>query len=98
DFHVTGVQTCALPISTECSPILTLNQKGERRGVGYPLPGVELKIVDPLTKVPLKQGEAGLILARGENIFKGYLQEGEEVFEKGRSEERRVGKECRTQV
>lgn len=61
---------------TECSPILTLNRPGEtHQGVGAPLPGVTLKIVDPETLHSLPEGARGLILARGENVFSGYLGE-----------------------
>ncbi|MBN9668729.1 malonate--CoA ligase [Roseibium aggregatum] len=49
---------------------------GERRAgtVGFPLPGVELKITDPETGATLPQGEVGQIEVRGENVFKGYWQ------------------------
>nr|WP_170540137.1 malonyl-CoA synthase [Ruegeria arenilitoris] len=49
---------------------------GERRAgtVGFPLPGVELKITDPETGDPLPQGEIGMIEVRGPNVFKGYWQ------------------------
>lgn len=49
---------------------------GERRAgtVGFPLPGVELKITDPETGVELPQGETGVIEVRGPNVFKGYWQ------------------------
>ncbi|MEZ5315551.1 MAG: AMP-binding protein [Chlamydiales bacterium] len=59
---------------TECSPILTLNPPNAPiRGVGVPLPGVELLIVDPETFSLMDTGQQGLILARGANIFRGYL-------------------------
>lgn len=59
---------------TECSPILTLNPPNRSSfGVGIPLPGVELKIVNPESHEPLPIGKQGLILARGPNVFKGYL-------------------------
>jgi len=62
---------------TECAPVLTMNRLGEPpRGVGEPLPNVELLIVHLDTYEPLPQGKQGLILARGENIFKGYLNPG----------------------
>jgi malonyl-CoA/methylmalonyl-CoA synthetase len=49
---------------------------GERRAgtVGFPLPGVELKITDPETGASLPQGEIGQIEVRGPNVFKGYWQ------------------------
>jgi long-chain-fatty-acid--[acyl-carrier-protein] ligase len=62
---------------TECGPILTANRPGKpRKGVGSPLPGVDLIVVHPETHQKLPQGVDGLVLARGPNIFKGYLNPG----------------------
>ncbi len=49
---------------------------GERRAgtVGFPLPGVELKITAAETGEVLPQGEIGQIEVRGENVFQGYWQ------------------------
>ena len=49
---------------------------GERRAgtVGFPLPGVELKITNPETGETLQQGDVGQIEVRGPNVFKGYWQ------------------------
>jgi malonyl-CoA/methylmalonyl-CoA synthetase len=49
---------------------------GERRAgtVGFPLPGVDLKITAPETGAALPQGEIGQIEVRGPNVFKGYWQ------------------------
>ncbi|WP_323780633.1 malonyl-CoA synthase [Leisingera sp.] len=49
---------------------------GERRAgtVGFPLPGVELKISDPDTGESLPHGQVGQIEVRGPNVFKGYWQ------------------------
>ncbi len=49
---------------------------GERRAgtVGFPLPGVELKITDPETGEEVGPGEVGQIEVRGPNVFKGYWQ------------------------
>jgi len=49
---------------------------GERRAgtVGFPLPGVELKITNPETGETLPQGDVGQIEVRGPNVFKGYWQ------------------------
>jgi malonyl-CoA/methylmalonyl-CoA synthetase len=40
--------------------------------VGYPLPGVEVRITEPESGRPLARGETGMIEVRGPNIFKGY--------------------------
>lgn len=62
---------------TECSPILSANIPGEPlRGVGRALPGVELLIIHPETQEILPNGSEGLILARGPNVFSGYLNPG----------------------
>ncbi len=49
---------------------------GERRAgtVGFPLPGIEVKITDTETGEPLPQGDIGMIEVRGPNVFKGYWQ------------------------
>jgi malonyl-CoA/methylmalonyl-CoA synthetase len=40
--------------------------------VGLPLPGVSVRITDPESGAPLKQGEIGMIEVKGPNVFKGY--------------------------
>ncbi len=49
---------------------------GERRAgtVGFPLPGVDLKVADPGTGETLPQGEIGVIEVRGPNVFQGYWE------------------------
>lgn len=59
---------------TECGPVLTLNVPGQPIvGVGKPLPSVKLLVVDQETYTPLPIGERGMILAKGPNVFAGYL-------------------------
>jgi malonyl-CoA/methylmalonyl-CoA synthetase len=47
---------------------------GERRAgtVGFPLPGVLLRIADPDNGKPLAQGQVGMIEVKGPNVFGGY--------------------------
>ena len=61
---------------------------GERRAgtVGFPLPGIELKITDPATGEELPQGEIGQIEVRGPNVFKGYWQMPEKTAEELRED------------
>ena len=61
---------------------------GERRAgtVGFPLPGIELKITDSNTGDPLPQGEIGEIEVRGPNVFEGYWQMPEKTAEELRSD------------
>jgi len=40
--------------------------------VGFPLPGVDLRVTDPDSGRALAQGEIGMIEVRGPNVFKGY--------------------------
>lgn len=56
---------------------------GERRAgtVGFPLPGVEVKVTDSKTGETLPQGEIGEIEVRGPNVFKGYWQMPEKTAE-----------------
>jgi acyl-[acyl-carrier-protein]-phospholipid O-acyltransferase / long-chain-fatty-acid--[acyl-carrier-protein] ligase len=82
---------------TECSPAVAINgrdfrapgvrQVGAKRGtIGHPMPGMSVRIVDPDTMAPLPLGEAGLLLVRGPNVMKGYLNKPEktaEVFHDG---------------
>ena len=61
---------------------------GERRAgtVGFPLPGIELRITDPATGKDLPQGEIGQIEVRGPNVFKGYWQMPEKTAEELRAD------------
>jgi malonyl-CoA/methylmalonyl-CoA synthetase len=54
---------------------------GERRAgsVGFPLPGVEIKISDAETGVELPAGETGMIEVRGPNVFLGYWRKPEKT-------------------
>ncbi|MCB1445806.1 MAG: AMP-binding protein, partial [Rhizobiaceae bacterium] len=40
--------------------------------VGFPLPGVSVRVVDPDSGKPLPDGETGMIEVKGPNVFKGY--------------------------
>ncbi len=55
--------------------------------VGFPLPGVELRITDPDTGKILPSGEIGMIEVKGPNVFLGYWR----MPEKTRSEFRPDG-------
>ena len=62
---------------TECSPVLTMNRVERRkRGVGQALDNVELCVVNPDTLELRPPNTQGLILARGPNVFSGYLNPG----------------------
>ena len=57
-------------------------EEGERRGgtVGFPLPGVDLRVVDDAGQ-PVPQGEIGGIQVRGPNVFQGYWRMPEKTAE-----------------
>jgi malonyl-CoA/methylmalonyl-CoA synthetase len=54
---------------------------GERRrgSVGPPLPGVEVRVVDPATAEVLPAGDVGEVQVRGANVFKGYWRHPEKT-------------------
>lgn len=69
---------------TELSPIVSLNlpdysqeglvQKTQKRGkIGLPLPGIAIKILNPETFEPVGVNQDGLMLIKGPNVMKGYL-------------------------
>jgi acyl-[acyl-carrier-protein]-phospholipid O-acyltransferase/long-chain-fatty-acid--[acyl-carrier-protein] ligase len=77
---------------TECAPAVTVNTRdfraaqfrqvgAKRASIGHPLPGISVRIVDPVTMVPLAQGENGLLLVRGPNVMQGYLGRPEKTAE-----------------
>src|SRR5207302_3427702 len=78
DFHVTGVQTCALPISEHAPPMDVL-----RTAVSY-MSGFDPERDDSTQAANMRK--ALRITAQLATIVATY---------KRRSEERRVGKECR---
>jgi acyl-[acyl-carrier-protein]-phospholipid O-acyltransferase / long-chain-fatty-acid--[acyl-carrier-protein] ligase len=68
---------------TELSPVACVNtlsvkdrhefQEGLKPGkVGRPLPGVSVRVVDPVTNLPLPTNTPGLILVKGPNVMAGY--------------------------
>lgn len=62
---------------TETAPVLTMNRTDrKRKGVGQPLDNVDLTIVHQETKEKVPPNTQGLILAKGPNVFSGYLNPG----------------------
>jgi malonyl-CoA/methylmalonyl-CoA synthetase len=54
--------------------------------VGFPLPGVDLRVTDPASGEPLAQGEIGMIEVRGPNLFSGYWRNPEKTAEDMRAD------------
>ncbi len=72
--------------ATELSPLVSLNladvefdgfyQVGTKEGsVGHPIPCVCPKVVDPNTLETLGMNEEGLLLIKGPNVMKGYIND-----------------------
>src|SRR2546430_3277518 len=80
DLTVTGVQTCALPICGQCNPA-----PGYDRVMAL---GREAVIVDAV-RTPIGRYAGVLSTVRPDDLAA-------RVIEESRSEERRVGKECRS--
>ncbi len=61
---------------------------GERRAgtVGFPLPGVEVKVCDPETGAELPRAEIGVLWVRGPNVFRGYWNMPEKTREELRED------------
>jgi long-chain acyl-CoA synthetase len=75
-FEILGIDLLVGYGLTETSPVLTARHYWEnlRGSAGKPIPGTELRIVDPETRQPLALGQRGLVLARGPQIMTGYYQ------------------------
>ena len=59
---------------TECSPMVTISPYGKPpKGVGQPLPNIELCVIHPETEERIPDDQQGEICIRGPNVFKGYL-------------------------
>src|SRR5207302_6236160 len=64
---------------TEASPIITQTWADDpievRVGtVGSPLPGVEVKLVDPMTRQEVSDGRPGELCVRGHGVMAGYYK------------------------
>jgi long-chain-fatty-acid--[acyl-carrier-protein] ligase len=65
---------------TECSPVVAVNRPAASRPgtVGRPLPGVEVRVVDPDTEEALPPHRMGELWVSGPSVFPGYLAYDEE--------------------
>jgi len=73
---------------TETNMITSNPYDGERRAgtVGFPLPGVSLRIAEAETGRALAHGEIGVIEVKGPNVFKGYWLMPERTAEEFRAD------------
>jgi len=66
---------------TECSPVVAVNRfDRETKGVGPPLPGVNICTIHPETAELLPKGSEGEICVQGESVFAGYLGKNKSPF------------------
>ncbi|PIG91744.1 long-chain fatty acid--CoA ligase [Gloeocapsopsis sp. IPPAS B-1203] len=75
-FEIIGVEVLVGYGLTETSPVTNARRQWRnlRGASGQPLPGTQVRIVDPETRQPLPQGERGLVMVRGPQIMQGYYQ------------------------
>ena len=77
---------------TELSPVAAINlpdheqegqlQKAQKRGtIGLPLPGIAIRVLDQNTMQPLGPNQSGLLMVKGPNVMKGYLNQPEKTKE-----------------
>ena len=73
---------------TETNMITSNPYDGDRRAgtVGFPLPGVSLRIAEAETGREVAQGEIGIIEVKGPNVFKGYWLMPEKTAEEFRAD------------
>jgi long-chain-fatty-acid--[acyl-carrier-protein] ligase len=62
---------------TECSPIVCLNpfESQKLNSVGVFIKGIEHKFINPETEKVIPDGEEGMLIVRGDSVFKGYLDD-----------------------
>lgn len=80
--HLTEITICYG--LTEGSPVISQTRVDDDihyrvTTVGRVLPGIELRLVNPETNVPVEVGEKGEICCRGYNVMKGYYRQPEET-------------------
>jgi malonyl-CoA/methylmalonyl-CoA synthetase len=77
-----GMSETVMLTSNPCQPDARHGGAAERRGgtVGFPLPGVDLRVVDDQGQ-PVPTGEIGGIQVRGPNVFQGYWRMPEKTAE-----------------
>ncbi len=77
--------------TSELSPVVSVNippgrapdkaAQWKEGTVGRPIPGVQVKVVDLQTGEDLPSGHDGMLLVKGPNVMKGYLDEPEKTAE-----------------
>ena len=75
-FEIVGISVLVGYGLTETSPVTNARRPWHnlRGSAGQPIPGTEIRIVDPETRRSLPQGQKGLVLIRGPQVMQGYYQ------------------------
>jgi long-chain acyl-CoA synthetase len=75
-FEIVGVEILQGYGLTETSPVTNARRpwRNLRGSSGQPIPGTEVKIINPETRQPIPAGERGLVLLKGPQIMQGYYQ------------------------
>ncbi|QYX30340.1 AMP-dependent synthetase/ligase [Sphaerospermopsis torques-reginae] len=75
-FEIIGVEILQGYGLTETSPVTNARRpwRNLRGSSGQPIPGTEVKIVDPETRQPLPVGKRGLVLLKGPQVMQGYYK------------------------
>jgi long-chain acyl-CoA synthetase len=60
---------------TEAAPVVSASMRSIPGSVGAPLPGIEIKLLDP-AGAPVADGDPGELCIRGANLFSGYWPDG----------------------
>lgn len=69
---------------TESSPTVSqtrIDQPRHDTSVGWPIPGLETRLLDTERNAPVAQGEVGELWVRGPNVMKGYYRDAERTAE-----------------
>ena len=82
-FKETGKRILERYGMTETNMICSNPYKGKRISgkVGFPLPGINVRVVDQVTGQLLSNGQVGEIQVKGKNVFSGYWKMPSKTFE-----------------
>ena len=75
-FEIVGIEVLVGYGLTETAPVVSARRYDSnlRGSAGKPLPGTEIRIVDPDNRQDVKPGSRGLVLLRGPQVMQGYYR------------------------
>eukprot|EP00741_Cyanophora_paradoxa_P004134 tig00000769_g4015.t1 len=78
-YEVVGVPILIGYGLTETAPTLTARREvaNVAHSAGLPVPGTQVRVVDPETLAPVEAGATGLVVARGPQVMAGYYKDPE---------------------